>query len=43
MHDVFGNSITIARFDEPASGLRVDSKFHTDHFPLAEAKLEIEA
>ena len=43
IHDVFGNSIAIARFDEPAAELRVESKFRAEHFPLAEANLEIEA
>ncbi len=43
IHDVFGNSIAIARFEEPATELRVVSRFRAEHFPLAEANVEIEA
>ena len=43
IHDVFGNSVAIARFSEPANELRVESKFRAEHFPLAESGLEIEA
>ena len=43
IHDVFGNSVAIARFAEPAAELRVESKFRAEHFPLAEANVEIEA
>lgn len=42
IHDVFSNSVAIARFDEPAKELRVESKFRAEHFPLAEANVEIE-
>lgn len=43
IHDVFGNSVAIARFAEPAAELRVESRFRAEHFPLAEANVEIEA
>jgi len=42
IHDVFGNSVAIARFNEPASELSVESKFRAEHFPLAEDGVEIE-
>ena len=42
IHDVFGNSIAIARFSEPARELHVESMFRAQHFPLAEAGVEIE-
>jgi transglutaminase-like putative cysteine protease len=43
IHDVFGNSVAIARFKEPAAELHVESKFRAEHFPLAESGVEIEA
>ncbi len=43
IHDVFGNSVAIARFDKPASELHVESKFRAQHYPLAEHSVEIEA
>jgi transglutaminase-like putative cysteine protease len=42
IHDVFGNSIAIARFSEPAAELHVESMFRAEHFPLAESDVEIE-
>jgi len=42
IHDVFSNSVAIARFAEPAAELRVESRFRAEHFPLAEANVEIE-
>jgi transglutaminase-like putative cysteine protease len=42
IHDVFGNSVAIARFTEPANELYVESAFRTEHFPLAEGSVEIE-
>lgn len=42
IHDVFGNSIAIARFSEPSNELYVESTFHAEHFPLAESGVEIE-
>ncbi len=34
MHDVFGNSIAIARFSEPATELIFESTFRAEHYPL---------
>lgn len=34
MHDVFGNSIAVATFGEPASELIFESTFRAEHFPL---------
>jgi transglutaminase-like putative cysteine protease len=42
IHDVFSNSVAIARFTEPASELQVVSTFRAEHFPLSEAGVEIE-
>jgi transglutaminase-like putative cysteine protease len=42
IHDVFGNSIAIARFNQPAAELHVESMFRAEHFPLAESGVEIE-
>jgi transglutaminase-like putative cysteine protease len=42
IHDVFGNSVAIARFTEPANALHVESVFVAEHFPLPEAGVEIE-
>lgn len=42
IHDVFSNSVAIARFSEPASELHVESVFVAEHFPLPEAGVEIE-
>jgi transglutaminase-like putative cysteine protease len=43
IHDVFSNSIGIARFDKPASELYVQSIFRAEHYPLPENAVEIEA
>ena len=43
IHDVFRNSVAIARFDKPAAELHVESRFRAEHFPLAESGVEIEA
>jgi transglutaminase-like putative cysteine protease len=43
IHDVFGNSVAIARFSEPANELHVESRFRAEHYPLAESGVEIEA
>jgi transglutaminase-like putative cysteine protease len=43
IHDVFGNSVAIARFSEPGAELHVESRFRAEHYPLAESGLEIEA
>jgi len=42
LHDVFGNSIAIASFAEPAAELRFESTFRTEHFPLVEQAILIE-
>lgn len=42
IHDVFSNSIAIARFSAPATELQVQSMFRAEHFPLAEGGVEIE-
>jgi transglutaminase-like putative cysteine protease len=42
IHDVFGNSIAIARFNEPSAELHVESMFRAEHFPLGENGVEIE-
>jgi transglutaminase-like putative cysteine protease len=43
IHDVFSNSVAIARFDKPATELHVESTFRAEHYPLAESGVEIEA
>jgi hypothetical protein len=42
MHDVFGNSIAIATFSEPAAELVFESTFRAEHFPLTERTLAID-
>ncbi len=42
MHDVFGNSIAIAAFSEPAAELVFESMFRAEHFPLPERTLIID-
>ncbi|MEP6884698.1 MAG: transglutaminase family protein [Gammaproteobacteria bacterium] len=42
MHDVFGNSIAIAEFSEPAQELVFESTFRAEHFPLSERKLVVD-
>jgi transglutaminase-like putative cysteine protease len=42
LHDMFGNSIAIASFHEPAAELAVHSTFHAEHFPLAERSFATE-
>jgi transglutaminase-like putative cysteine protease len=42
IHDVFGNSVGIARFKQPAAELRVVSMFQAQHFPLPEGSVVIE-
>ncbi len=34
MHDVFGNSIAIARFSDAAAELTIESTFRAEHYPL---------
>jgi transglutaminase-like putative cysteine protease len=42
MHDVFGNSIAIATFSEPADELTFESTFRAEHYPLPERTLVID-
>ena len=42
IHDVFGNSVMIVQFAEPAEALHVESAFRAEHYPLAETAVEIE-
>src|SRR5258707_6853980 len=42
MHDVFGNSIAIATFSDPAAELVFESTFRAEHFPLPERTLVID-
>jgi transglutaminase-like putative cysteine protease len=42
MHDVFGNSIAIAAFSEPAEDLVFESTFRAEHFPLSERRLIVD-
>ncbi len=42
MHDVFGNSIAIASFTEPAAQLVFESSFRAEHFPAAEREIVVE-
>lgn len=42
MHDVFGNSIAIATFTEPAEELTFESTFRAEHFPLPPRTLVVD-
>jgi transglutaminase-like putative cysteine protease len=42
MHDVFGNSVAIVKFSDPAAGLVFESTFRAEHFPLPERTLVID-
>lgn len=42
LHDVFGNSIAIASFTEPAQQLVFTSSFHAEHYPVEAEELVIE-
>jgi transglutaminase-like putative cysteine protease len=42
IHDVFGNSIAIATFDQPAQKLTFDSGFRAEHFPAVTRELLVE-
>lgn len=42
MHDVFGNSIAISRFSEPAATLIFESTFRAEHFPLPQRTIVID-
>jgi transglutaminase-like putative cysteine protease len=43
IHDVFGNSIAIATFAQPAERLVFESGFRAEHFPTEEKALEVES
>lgn len=43
IHDVFGNSVAIARFDRRARELRFDSVVRMEHSPVTHASVEVEA
>jgi len=42
LHDVFGNSVALARFTEPAATLTFESTFRVQHYPLAPQQIELE-
>lgn len=42
MHDVFGNSIAIASFSEPAAQLLIESAFRAEHYPVPGQEIYIE-
>jgi transglutaminase-like putative cysteine protease len=42
LHDVFGNSVAIAEFSEPAGELLVASSFRAEHYPLSEEAVTLE-
>ncbi|WP_156678387.1 transglutaminase family protein [Sphingomonas profundi] len=43
LHDVFGNSVAIARFDRRATALRFASFVRLEHFPVAREHVDVEA
>lgn len=43
LHDVFGNSVAIARFAQPARELFVESRFRAKHYPLPEESVVLES
>jgi transglutaminase-like putative cysteine protease len=42
MHDVYGNSVAIARFEGRAKELRFDSRVRLDHMPVNELDFELD-
>jgi transglutaminase-like putative cysteine protease len=42
LHDVFGNSVAIAEFVEPADELLVESAFRAEHYPLSHEAVAVE-
>ncbi len=42
IHDVFGNSIAIVSFNQPAQRLVIESGFRAEHFPTEPQALEVE-
>ncbi|TVV74053.1 transglutaminase family protein [Sphingomonas solaris] len=43
LHDVFGNSVAIARFEGRATGLRFHSTVRLEHAPVAHHQIDVEA
>ncbi len=43
IHDVFGNSIAIATFNQPAAKLVFESGFRAEHYPTEARALEVES
>jgi transglutaminase-like putative cysteine protease len=42
MHDVFGNSVAVARFHEDGKELLIESRFRLQHYPLPAAEVALE-
>ena len=42
LHDVFGNSVAIARFSTAADTLVLESSFRVQHYPIEEEAIELE-
>lgn len=42
IHDVFGNSIAIASFSQPAQELVIESAFRAEHYPVAPQAIMVE-
>lgn len=42
LHDVFGNSVALARFTAPADELVLESSFRVKHYPIAAHSIELE-
>lgn len=42
MHDVFGNSVAVARFEEKAAELRIESVLHLERYGLARPVFELD-
>lgn len=43
LHDVFGNSIAVATFAEPAPELRFESNFRLEHYGVSESDFSLDA
>ena len=43
LHDVFGNSIAVATFSEPATELRFESDFRLEHYGVSETDFPLDA
>ena len=42
LHDVFGNSVAVAEFSEPADRLTIESQIVIDRYPLQDTRFSIE-